>query len=419
MLNSVFEWPAWLQMWAIGVVVYFAIKLATMSRVRGWTIASGTAYFLTTPTLDPSAFVEQRSDESLSGRSGWFGLIGIVAGTLTWLLLVPAARISSEWLAGLLVMVGVVCTLHFGLFEFFTAFWRNVGVAVRPIMGAPLESETLAEFWGRHWNTAFRDAASLLLVRPLRNRLPAKSLLLVVFVVSGLVHDLVMSLPAGGWGLPTLYFLIQAVGQLLGKSQAIQQLGFSKGRLGTFWTAAWLLIPLPLLAHQPFCVEIMLPFYDACVAAAFARTPIDAAVTPHVQVGQLVQLGGLLQFSILVASAATPFLLDWKATLSPLPLLFRQMFWVYGAYIVTTIVALGSVSLIFPAELAGASLLGIAITIFTAVFWGVRLLIGLVGFDADPFLTTHWRRIGYSTLTVMFTVITSLYGLIAIAALLR
>jgi alginate O-acetyltransferase complex protein AlgI len=80
-------------------------------------------------------------------------------------------------------------------------------------MRNPLSSETVAEFWGGRWNLAFKQLVYPFLYSPLKLRIGSTRAMVVTFLVSGLIHEIVISLPAnGGWGLPTLYFLIQPIG---------------------------------------------------------------------------------------------------------------------------------------------------------------------------------------------------------------
>ena len=51
-------------------------------------------------------------------------------------------------------------------------------------------------------------------------------------------------------------------------------------------------------------------------------------------------LGGLLHFVVLIASALTPRVLDWRANLATLHPFLRRLFWVYGGFIVLVIVLL-------------------------------------------------------------------------------
>lgn len=74
-------------------------------------------------------------------------------------------------------------------------------------MRQPARACSLAEFWGRRWNTAFHELVHRYTFRPLLRKASARPALLLVFLLSGLVYELVISFPArGGYGLPTGYF---------------------------------------------------------------------------------------------------------------------------------------------------------------------------------------------------------------------
>lgn len=122
-----------------------------------------------------------------------------------------------------------------------------------------------------------------------------------------------------------------------------------------------------------------------------------------------IWLAGLGQLSVLVASALVPWKLEWTSTLQGLPRLHRQLFWVYGGYIVLSIVGLGSISVVCAEELAGGSGLARAFCAYAACFWGVRLALQAV-LDATPFTTTWQLRAGYHVLTVWFAAFTAVFG---------
>ena len=123
----------------------------------------------------------------------------------------------------------------------------------------------------------------------------------------------------------------------------------------------------------------------------------------------LLFLGGFAQLCILIASAMVPFQLDWKQAFQPLPPLLRQMYWVYGGYVVLSILALGLLSVFNATELATGSRLARSVCLYNAVFWGLRLPLQIV-FDTKQYLTTWWLKLGYHTLTVLFLSFTLLYG---------
>ena len=125
-------------------------------------------------------------------------------------------------------------------------------------------------------------------------------------------------------------------------------------------------------------------------------------------------LGGIAHFGILIASAMVPGALDWKSHLAKLPNLLRQMFWVYGAFIVLMIVSFGLLTLFNAPMLAEGSLLARWICGIIAVFWLVRLLVGIFVFDAKPFLTNWFYTVGYHLLSVVFVLLILVYGWAAI-----
>jgi len=128
----------------------------------------------------------------------------------------------------------------------------------------------------------------------------------------------------------------------------------------------------------------------------------------------LILLGGLGHFAILLASAQVPRVLDWKHELAPLHPFVRQLFWVYGAFIVIMIAGFGVLTLMNVDALAAGSQLARGTAALVAVFWAVRLAVQCFVFDARPFLTNAWRRLGYHTLTAAFVFFTLLYGYLAL-----
>lgn len=127
----------------------------------------------------------------------------------------------------------------------------------------------------------------------------------------------------------------------------------------------------------------------------------------------LLLLGGFGQFSILVASAVVPFQLDWRKELACLSRLHRQMYWVYGGYVVLSIVAFAFLSVFNSRELAGGGGLARGFCGHVAVFWGVRVSLQAV-FDVREHLTAWWLRLGYHALTVLFVYLTVVYGWAAV-----
>lgn len=124
----------------------------------------------------------------------------------------------------------------------------------------------------------------------------------------------------------------------------------------------------------------------------------------------LLFVGGLLHFVILIASALTPRLLDWRANLAVLHPFLRRLFWVYGCFIVLVIGSFGVLTLVHADELASGAPLPRTVCAIIAFFWLARLGVQFFVFDARPFITTAFRRLGYHGLTLLFAALVFIYG---------
>jgi hypothetical protein len=119
------------------------------------------------------------------------------------------------------------------------------------------------------------------------------------------------------------------------------------------------------------------------------------------------------QLSVLLASALVPLRLNWRQELATLPPLLRQLFWVYGGYVVLAIIGLGLLSLGFAQEIALGSPFARGWCAFAAIFWGVRLsLQGVLA--ARPYLTAWWLWLGEAVLTVWFAAFTAIFAYAAL-----
>jgi alginate O-acetyltransferase complex protein AlgI len=255
-------------MWALAGSEFFVLKWLMLSVVADWRKASlGRlfAYFILWPGMDARAFLFDRDDKRPVAQPAelvW-ALLKLSGGLLaggwaTWF-----ANTRQPMLVGWIGMIGIIFVLHFGLLHVVSWCWRRRGVNAPPIMRAPLASDSLASFWGGRWNAAFADAARKLLLRPLAHRFGVKGAGAIVFLVSGLVHESVVSVPAqGGWGGPTLYFLLQGAGIAVEKSPMGKTLGLGAGWRGWTWAVLLTALPLPLLFHPPFVHHVIVPFFQ-------------------------------------------------------------------------------------------------------------------------------------------------------------
>ena len=130
----------------------------------------------------------------------------------------------------------------------------------------------------------------------------------------------------------------------------------------------------------------------------------------------LLVLGGVCHFGILIASALVPRVLDWKGELRSLSPLSRHLIWTHGAFIVLTIIGLGALSLINASELASGAKLARCVCAFISLFWGTRLAVQFFYFAPQEYLQTLMLKIGYYVLTVVFAYLTIVYAWSALAA---
>lgn len=247
-----FDLPAWAVMWLYSAGIFFAIKALSLhvGPLPGPPRAV-LAYVLGWPGLNPVRFLRIRPPGEVSKliRNGALNLLFGVA--LLWF--VTPLCMARPGIAAWAGMTGIVFVLHLGWFHLVTAFWQRAGRDVEPLMLCPLAAASLSDFWSRRWNSAFRDAAHQLIFRPVAARHGASIAVWLVFLVSGVLHELVMSLPArAGFGGPTLYFLVQAAGLHLARRFPMLD--------GRVWAFAILLGPVGLLLHPPFVNRVMLPF---------------------------------------------------------------------------------------------------------------------------------------------------------------
>ena len=262
--------PGWGFMWLMAFTLFLGCKWLTLGTAlrRGGAVCSFRApvYLLAWPGMEATRFLSPklapRCSPSEAVRNTAMAFIRILLGSF---LLFGLARHAVEpLLAGWIGMVGMVLLLHFGFFHLMSAGWRALRVDAPPLMNAPLRSTSVSEFWGQRWNAAFNDLALRLVFRPAARRFGITRATLIAFLMSGVVHELVISLPAnGGYGLPSTYFLLQGLGVVAERSSAGQWLGLRAGVRGWMFTMIVVAGPAYWLFHPPFVRQVILPFMQA------------------------------------------------------------------------------------------------------------------------------------------------------------
>lgn len=264
----------WIRMWTIAFGVYFMCKAWVMmvARRNGYqfTTVRRLQFLILWAGMRPEPFCEMNNTEQVGAciptkpAPVMEGVVKLVMG----LVLFALATMVQEQLGTLTaVWVGISAyclVLHFGVLHLFAAYWQRRGVPVELIMQRPAQSTSLNDFWARRWNRAFRDVCHTLIIRPTRRVLGPTGGLGLVFVASGLVHELIMSVPAGGgFGGPFAYFSLQIPGCWLERRNSIRHVIRKHVWLGRVWTAAWVVVPLPLLVNKTFVDIVLVPFFLA------------------------------------------------------------------------------------------------------------------------------------------------------------
>jgi Membrane bound O-acyl transferase family len=262
-------WPPWVVMWALAAAIFAGCKWLTWRRTPAPAAPAWrhVAYLLAWPGLDAKAFLDHRPcrPDHRPGPGEWvFAAAKLALGVVLVWGAVPLIPTHLPLLRGWVGMAGLIFLLHFGSFHLLSCGWRAGGVDAKPLMNWPVLSQSVSEFWGRRWNTAFRDLTHRFLFRPLSARLGPRAGVAAGFLVSGLVHDVVISAPAGcGYGWPSFYFAVQELGLLAERSRFGKALGLGSGSRGWTFTVVTVVGPAYGLFHSPFVVGVVLPFLDA------------------------------------------------------------------------------------------------------------------------------------------------------------
>lgn len=262
------ELVPWVFMCVLALAVFFGCKWLTWRRA----CANGNRQFgarslgflFAWPGMDANKFLTSRIT-SVGGPALWIfaGAKTVIGAALFWFAADNTYQLTPQ-LTGWLGIIGGIIFVHFGCFHLLALVWRSTGAAADPVMRAPLLAKSLADFWGARWNTAFNILVHNLAFRPFARRAGIAWATLGVFLISGIIHDIVISLPArGGFGLPTGYFILQGLGVLLERSQLGRTLGLGSGLRGRLFMFTFTLGPAYWLFHPAFISNVFLPMLHA------------------------------------------------------------------------------------------------------------------------------------------------------------
>lgn len=232
-------------------------KKAPLPKGVGWWI-----YLLAWPGVRPESFSQRNSlclhqdSWSVFKEGMLFGFLGLllqISLSYFWPL-IPAMIRQSLGIASFLLFT------HFAFCGFFYGLWSRCGYPVEHLFKSPFLSKSLRDFWGQRWNLAFVDMDKRILLPLFPKSLPMFIKAFLIFIISGLLHEIAFSYPAqGGWGKPLLYFVIH--GLLVGVEPHITLLNKYQW-LKKIWIWSTLILLSPLLFHQEFINIYIIPYFE-------------------------------------------------------------------------------------------------------------------------------------------------------------
>ncbi|HVT14283.1 MAG TPA: membrane bound O-acyl transferase family-domain-containing protein [Fimbriimonadaceae bacterium] len=356
----------------------------------------GPLVFLIWPGMDPERLARREESTERDAYPIARGLAWLYGG-LAFLLLAALLPVSKT-IAGWLGIAGLLLVIHFGLSELLSSVFRLAGRGVRPLFDRPCAARTLSDFWTRRWNLAFVEMDRRLFLPSLLKRFGYRGAILGVFLVSGLLHEMAISYPAGGgWGLPFAYFTLQGLLVLGERRVKIPP------ALHRWLTWAAVLLPLSLVFTAQFREVFVTPMLEA----------LRGVLTSHPVAwyyDRALWVMGFGHFLVLVASFQVPKKLGWKEELPRLSPFNRKLMVAYGAFIVLTIVAFGTFTLLLHRDLLMGSRTAVFFAGFIATFWLLR-----IGLDCFYYRHEDWPRgkqfvVGHALLTSLFLFLSLSYG---------
>lgn len=391
------------------------VKTTRLLQVDEWAIKQYSfwglfAYMAFWPGVDPKGF--QKREESLgskqeseAGRRFLRGYIFLAVGLILFLFsslnLFKLSQEVQSWLG----LVSLLLMIHLGFSDILSSLMQISGWRVRPLFNEPLKSTSLQDFWSHRWNVAFVEMNIQLFVPLCKPFFGKTGTIFAVFFISGLLHELAISFPVNqGWGLPMLYFLIQGVA--LFALEPLLKITTQPVCVRRLWTWAWVLLPVPLLFHEPFRVELILSLLEGVKSVLTQWSLYD-------WFSLAITLAGIGHFCTLLAGTQLPIRLNWKEELAKVSSFNRKIFLNYYATVGLTIIGFGGLTLIFKNELLAGSDTALCLAFLIALFWTMRVLVDIFYFKHEEWPKGFLFAAGHAALTTLFILMASVYwGLI-------
>lgn len=236
---------------AIGFALIWVMKISSLMVARESFFKFLKFYFLTPlPSLETwrrSKHPDRHAIRTTLVRALKFLIISVIYFYIYWAI---RDRYEIPWL-GIMYLSSPLLWLYG---EWATSLLQllslSSGKLIPPHHLAPPLSVNLSEFWGKRWNTWFYDWFHQVLFKKYR-RSPLQALLLT-FLISGLGHEVVISLPfysitgINVFGTMTAFFVLQGIGIII-DSRAFNKTQ-KRARLVFMWF--WLLLLAPLFMNE-------------------------------------------------------------------------------------------------------------------------------------------------------------------------
>lgn len=194
--------------------------------------------------MDPGTFQTRRPGLDWKRDAG-LGLLLMALGTLgAWCVW------SMQWRQVFVMFLPMSLGFHFGALRVLKGALRAAGFPVRTLFPNVLETRGIGDFWSKRWNTGYSQMMQRLVGKPVGNKLGESAGLMAVFLGSGLLHELAITLPVrSGFGLPTLYFTLHGLLTLWER-----KLGRPVGRIPALFAVS---LPLAWLFPPAFQAEVI------------------------------------------------------------------------------------------------------------------------------------------------------------------
>ena len=194
--------------------------------------------------MDPGSF--QHSRTGLSWKNDVLvGSILMIVGTLgAWLVW------AMEWRQILIMFLPMSLGFHFGALRVLKGGLRAAGFPVRTLFPNLLKAQGIGDLWSRRWNVGYSQMMQRLVGRPIESKYGANAGMMTIFLASGLLHELAITLPVrAGFGLPTLYFTLHGILTVIEKKTGRQ--------FGKIPALLAVMAPMGLLFPPAFQTEVI------------------------------------------------------------------------------------------------------------------------------------------------------------------